>query len=55
MVGRERRNDSDGVVEMWIIADLGPAISLIETYKQIDVSRLTGPRVGHNLFMSIVS
>lgn len=27
-----RRNNSDGTVEMWIIADLGPAISLIETY-----------------------
>lgn len=54
-VGGERRNNSDGTVEMWIIADLGPAISLIETYNQIDASRFTGPRSSRNLFMSIVS
>lgn len=49
---RERRNNSEGMVEMWIIADLGPAIFLIELQPNRCLAR---PPVSHNLFMSIVS
>lgn len=49
---RERRNNSDGMVEMWIIADLGPAIALIDLQPNRCLAR---PLASHNLFMSIVS
>jgi len=49
---RERRNNSGGTMETWIIADLGPAISLIDLHPNRCLAR---PPASHNLFMSIVS